>query len=558
MWNRLTRLFAGKIKLTPAPQTAAPAFARLRQERDPHPSRGLTPVTLAALLDAAERGDLAAQAALAEDMQEKDAHLHAELSKRKRALLTLDWDVFPSPNGGARAKRQAAEVRDWLSRLTDFEDLLLNLADGLLYGYACIELEWARIGGLWFPTFHRRPPSWFVPDADRITLLLRTDGRQGEPLQPFGWICHRHAAKSGYLARSGLVRVLAWPYLFKNYAVRDLSALLELHGIPLRIATFPSGTLAEDQEKLWTVVKNLATDAAALLPEGMRIEFREAAAKGDAHHAMIDWCERSESKAILGQTLSSEAASTGLGSGVATLHDEIRWDLIASDARQIAGTLTQQLIGPLLQLNRGLDDPMQLPHFAFDLKETADLALYAEALPRLVNIGLPIPVAWASDKLGIPAPADAEPILQVTAPAALAPTEPLPARRESRPLVALRANPAPASDSVDPLIERLGTQADPLLDALLAPVRALLERSADLTEFRAGLLDLYPDLEAGDFAALMGQALAVADAMGRFEAAAIEPPRRESATQSRIALVAPAPSAVEIRLLERLEQELFK
>lgn len=55
------------------------------------------------------------------------------------------------------------------------------------------------------------------------------------------------------------------------------------------------------------------------------------------------------------------------------------------------------------------------------------------------------------------------------------------------------------------------------MDALLEPVRALLAQSADLDAFRAGLLDLYPALDPSAFAALMGQALAVADAAGRFE-----------------------------------------
>ena len=76
----------------------------------------------------------------------------------------------------------------------------------------------------------------------------------------------------------------------------------------------------------------------------------------------------------------------------------------------------------------------------------------------------------------------------------------------------------PPADPVSPLTERLGREADPLLSALLEPVRTLLERSQDLDAFQAGLLDLYPDLNPSDFATLMAQALAVADAAGRLEA----------------------------------------
>ncbi len=60
-------------------------------------------------------------------------------------------------------------------------------------------------------------------------------------LRPFGWISHTGKAKSGYLSRTGLIRVLAWPYLFKNYSVRDLAEFLEIYGLPLRVGKYPDG-----------------------------------------------------------------------------------------------------------------------------------------------------------------------------------------------------------------------------------------------------------------------------------------------------------------------------
>ena len=101
------------------------------------------------------------------------------------------------------------------------------------------------------------------------------------------------------------------------------------------------------------------------------------------------------------------------------------------------------------------------------------------------------------------------------------------------------------------MIERLGAEADPLLSALLEPIRALLGRSADLDDFQAGLLDLYPALDASDFAALMGQALAVADAGGRL--AVSDAPAPDS-----IALVAPIPTEAERQLIDWLMRELAK
>ncbi|MHA5815310.1 phage portal protein family protein, partial [Pseudomonas aeruginosa] len=71
------------------PQTAQ--LTSLHHEVAGHPSRGLTPSRLASLLDSAEQGDIVAQYELFEDMEEKDGHIHAEMSKRRRAVAQLDW-----------------------------------------------------------------------------------------------------------------------------------------------------------------------------------------------------------------------------------------------------------------------------------------------------------------------------------------------------------------------------------------------------------------------------------------------------------------------------------
>ncbi|HBY41802.1 MAG TPA: hypothetical protein DEH24_20400, partial [Alteromonas sp.] len=59
--------------------------AQLRREFAEHPSSGLTPATLAVILKNAEQGNLLEQCYLAEDIEEKDGHIQAELFKRKMA-----------------------------------------------------------------------------------------------------------------------------------------------------------------------------------------------------------------------------------------------------------------------------------------------------------------------------------------------------------------------------------------------------------------------------------------------------------------------------------------
>ncbi|WP_123010006.1 phage portal protein family protein, partial [Escherichia coli] len=115
-------------------------------------------------------------------------------------------------------------------------------------------------------------------------------------------------ARSGFLGSSGLFRVLVWPYLFKNFALRDMAEFLEIYGLPARIAYYAQGTSDEDRDNILEALVNLGHEAVAALPQGNEIEFKEAASGGpEAFMSMVEWAERTTSKVILGSTLTSQA-----------------------------------------------------------------------------------------------------------------------------------------------------------------------------------------------------------------------------------------------------------
>lgn len=328
----------------------------LAKEFASHPAKGLTPAKLARILIEAEQGQLQAQAELFMDMEERDAHLFAEMSKRKRAVLGLDWTIEPPRNASAAEKADAEYLHELLLDLEGIEDLMLDCMDGVGHGYSAIELDWSLQGREWLPqAFDHRPQSWFQlnPD-DQDELRLRDNSIAGEVLQPFGWIMHKPRSRSGYVARSGLFRVLAWPYLFKHYSTADLAEMLEIYGLPIRLGKYPPGTPDEEKVTLLRAVTGLGHAAAGIIPESMSIDFQEAS-KGSAEPfmAMMRWCDDSMSKAILGGTLTSQTSESGGGAyALGQVHNEVRHDLLAADARQLAATLSRDLLWPLLVLNR--------------------------------------------------------------------------------------------------------------------------------------------------------------------------------------------------------------
>ncbi len=504
--NKLSKQLASE------PQTAR--LAGLHSEYQDHPTRGLTPARLARLYEDAEQGDLTAQGRLAEDMEEKDAHLFAELSKRRQALLTVDWMLVPPADASASEKADCAALESILRDEMDLDQLIIDLAEGILPGYSCIELEWAQSEGQWRFEPHSRPADWFTVQAeDRNTLRLRNNQPGGEALRPWGWIVHKHPAKSGYLTRAGLVRVLGWPFLFRNLTARDLAEFLEIYGLPLRLGRYPNGATPEEKSTLMQAVVNIGHAAAGILPEGMSVEFQQAATgAADPFMAMMTWAEASISKAILGGTLTSQVDGKGSYAAAQT-HNEVRGDILRADLRLIARTLTRDLVTPLARLNTRLQ---RLPSFRFDTAEAEDMTAIANALPNLVDAGVRIPARWVHDKLRIPEPEGDEPVLARPASQPATPNVADATRRVAPHvtgcqcdgclgLAVLRgdhladAGNMMARDGRDGLDEAIDDELSdwrPVMQGMIDPIQQALDEAAARADSAAELIARLPDLLA--------------------------------------------------------------
>lgn len=522
------------------PQTAH--LAHLQRELQSHPARGLTPARLAAILDAAENGDLMAQFELFEDMEEKDGHIASEMGKRRRALL-VDWSLLPPDNPSTAEKKATDQLAELMTDIPDFEDILFDITDAIGKGFACLEIEWHRVERWWLPkTITHRPQSWFqLHRGYRQELRLRTntsvDGVMGEALQPFGWITHVHKAKSGYLERSALFRQLVWTYLFKNYSVGDLAEFLELVGV-LRLGKYPSSATEKEKATLMRALVGIGHNASGIIPEGMLIEFHNVE-PGDpkAFALMIDWCEKNQSKVILGGTLTSGADGKASTNALGNVHNEVRKDLRGGDMRQVNTTCSRDLVYSIAAVN-GLAPGgiRRAPNFQLNAQELEDLATFASSLPRLVDYGFQVPVQWAQEKLGVPQPQNGEPVLMAPARAAASaqpggvpglPGDPgAPPHEVAQAAASARAWSVAAAAAVPPaarmtppelMAGRLSQDLAPALDQWIGQIRGLVDRSSSLAEIRDGLEQLLPGMTLDQYAQAMAEALRAAQLAGRYE-----------------------------------------
>ena len=123
--------------------------------------------------------------------------------------------------------------------------------------------------------------------------------------------------------------------------------------MPLRIGRYSEGAREEHKQLLKAAVAGLGSDAAAILPESMRIEFEQVGNVGGAKDLFLhlaEWLDRQTSKAVLGQTMTTDDGSS---QSQANIHNEVRLDILKSDARQLEVTLNRDLIKPFIDLNFG-------------------------------------------------------------------------------------------------------------------------------------------------------------------------------------------------------------
>lgn len=498
-------------------QTANEArVGQIKRELADHPSRGLNPARLYRILEDAERGDLRAQHELFEDMEEKDCQIASDLAKRRQLAAELEWQIVPPDSASAEEKKAADFCNEVFSGL-EVEDLIIEMGSGIGHGWACLELPWTISDGKQLieqPIF--RPHSWFrLHPESQDELRLRDLSANGEELWPLGWARHIHRAKAGYIARGGLCRVLAWPYLFQNYAIGDLAELLEIYGIPARLGTYPSSATPAEKATLLRAVTALGHSAAGIIPEGMAIEFKEAAdGKADLFETMIRWCEQSKARAILGNTLTSGTGDGTNTNALGNVHERGQQSLIRSDVRQYAGTINRDLLWPMAAMNFGVEDRRRAPRFFLDTGETEDLKLLADSLPIFVDLGARIPTWWLHEKTKIPQAGEGDEVL-ISAPAATSRT----ALRGRTSIAALTAGPLPEAQPFpsDLISERLDLDAQPEIEAWIEQIKGMLDQAESLEHFRELLLAAYDDLPTVGLAKVMTEAMTAAGAAGRFD-----------------------------------------
>lgn len=495
---------------------------------------GLTPDRIARVLEEADQGHPMRMCELLEEIEDRDPHLVSVLGTRKRAVASLVWEIKPVDDR-RRSRRVAEFVQQQIAAIDNLEDAFVDLLDGITKGYALGELNWySRPGEVGIKSIEYRPQRWFLPDERDPNQFRLSDpaDSQGVALEPYRWVTHITKAKSGFPVRAGLGRVLVWWYLFKNVAVKDWAAYAEIFGMPLRVAKYPTGTKPADIAALSRAVQLIGADASVVISKEMEIEFpgdKSARSGPDVYSKLVDLCDAGFSKAVLGQTLTTEAGKNGGTRALGEVQNEVRQDLMRADAKQLARTLTRCIVGPLVGFQFGPDEPV--PAFKFEVEPPEDEAATvtrqktrAEVFSAARGLGVPVPLAQVQLELGIRIPTAGEELL--AAPTPSPGDKPVPDDKPAA-VVAARAagwegwrfaerdTPATMLEVERAAQAFLRDGGQPAWATLMTEIRAHLERARSVSEVPGLLTELAGKLKLEPFVGAMSEAVLTGEMLGR-------------------------------------------
>ena len=299
-----------------------------------------------------------------------DPHVFACVQSRKAGVLSLEWAI----NRGSEEKDKIAEEIENLLVNLDIHKLISDILDATQFGFQPLEIMWKRdkSGHVMPERVVAKPPEWFCFDDDN-TLKFRTkENFYGEelPNKKFLLVQNNPSYNNPYGERT-LSRVF-WNVTFKKGGMKFWVVFTEKYGMPHLIGKHPRGASKAETDSLADMLEEMVQDAIAVIPDDSSVEIQEASKSSSAeiYEKLIDKMNSEISKAILGQTLTTEIGSSG-SYAAANTHMQVRQDIIDSD-KKLVETAINQLITWICEFNYPNID---VPVFELYAPEDVDLTL---------------------------------------------------------------------------------------------------------------------------------------------------------------------------------------
>lgn len=282
-----------------------------------------------------------------------------------------------------------------------------------------IRLHWIHSRRLAYPD----PNNWRVRIWDQ-GMVTSYDPSADPTSRMFGVACdqfpgkfivHTPSVRGNYPTRDGLGRECAYWSALKLMGARGASQYIERFGKPWVIGKYSTGEKEgehraagkEDLAALEAACRALGIGslASAMLPDSTTLELIGPGSSGTPgrqllHVLFINACNSEMSKAVLGQTDTTEPGANG-SRGAVEVRKQGTQELYRYDAACLADTLQQHLIRWIVILNFGEELAHLCPKVSIQAVEEPDLSAIVERATKLAQYGAPVDVDALGEEVGV-------------------------------------------------------------------------------------------------------------------------------------------------------------
>lgn len=369
----------------------------------PSDLRGLTAASLLSKIALAESGDTRELFALYRDLIASDDQVQMEFENRKRAVLGDTSTMIPFDK--ADPASVAAKELCWpLLDSEPFETAKTWLLNAVLYPVAVAEKVFAPAPG-GYALAQIVPVPYQLLDYHEGTLRIFDTDERGRALStshepdPNRYIIHRGHTLPLPDNWGGPMRSILFWILLRTMGRQWWADLLERFGNPFLKGKYSDDKGKQILERAFRIALRLG---GIVVHKNTEVEIVQAAAgdSSNSHERFIELCNKEISKLIAGQTLSSNAQPTGIGSGATPIQSAVRDDIRKADAQRLAVTLRSQLLAQFCAINgaRG-----RVPNLVFGSDSAQEMAAAIGTIKDLAAAGLEPDddgIAALSERLG--------------------------------------------------------------------------------------------------------------------------------------------------------------
>lgn len=320
-----------------------------------------------------ERGSTQAYEVLRDVL--RDPHTFAVTQKRWLSVVEREWEVKPASDrawdkkAAELVERQLKAIASYDEEIEEggelvpnidggFDQICYNLLQAEHYGFRPSEIIWDTDGTEIYPKrIKDKSPGRFAYLAGtkgyRFRLLTPEEPWSGIKLPPKKFIIHTFHPEDDNPYGWGMGGRLFYPVLFKRKLAEFALVYADKFGSPTGKATYPNGR-DDLKQVLLDAMNDMAQEAGIALPEGCSFEWMSVQGQGtDVYTGLMDYFDREISKAVLGETGSTDQQGTGGSRARDQVGNEVRIELTKASADFLSATLNRTLIKWITWYNFG-------------------------------------------------------------------------------------------------------------------------------------------------------------------------------------------------------------